>query len=92
MFCVERRLRIKDSFPQGVPIQIKYPEIPVYSFMENSARKFPNRTALIFYGKKINYSNLWELSQRFSKGLIELGIRKGDRIAVLLPNTPQFIV
>jgi long-chain acyl-CoA synthetase len=92
MFCVERRLRIKDSFPQGVPIQIKYPEIPVYSFMENSARKFPNRTALIFYGKKINYSNLWELSQRFSKGLIELGIRKGDRIAVLLPNTPQFII
>lgn len=92
MFCVEPRLRIKDNFPQGVPVQIKYPEMPVYNFMENSARKFPKRTAIIYNGKKINYNNLWELSQRFSKGLKELGIEKGDRVAILLPNTPQFII
>jgi hypothetical protein len=52
------------SYPRGVPIRINYPEIPLYAFLENSARKFPKREAVVFYGRRITYEELWDSSQR----------------------------
>ena len=53
----------KDSYPRGVPISIKYPEMPVYEFMRNTARKFPDRNAAVYLGAKYTYSQLWSQSQ-----------------------------
>ena len=78
--------------PGGVPISISYPEIPLYAFLENSARKYPDRTAAIFYGNRISYSRLWDESLRLAGALRGLGLEKGDRVAMLLPNVPQFII
>jgi long-chain acyl-CoA synthetase len=80
------------AYPRGVPISIKYPEIPVYSFLGNSARKFPNRNATIYLGAKLTYQKLWNQTLSFAKSLQELGVEKGDRVALLLPNGPQFII
>jgi len=79
-------------WPQGVPFSINYPIIPLYDFLRNSARKYPNRTALIFYGNKISYISLGEAASKFANALKHLGVKKGDRVALMLPNIPQFII
>ena len=83
---------IPESYPRGVPISIKYPVMPVYEFWKNSARKFPERNAVIYFDAKHSYSSLWDQMERFASNLIRMGINKGDRVALLLPNTPQFLI
>ena len=82
----------KSKYPGGVPISISYPEIPLHAFLENTARKYPDRTAAIFYGNRISYGRLWDESLRLAGALRRLGLDKGGRVAMLLPNVPQFIV
>jgi long-chain acyl-CoA synthetase len=85
-------MTVSDNYPRGVPISIKYPLLPVYSFLENSARKFPNRDAVIYYGAHHRYGDLWSQVRCFAGHLHRLGVQKGDCVALLLPNTPQFVV
>ena len=66
--------------------------MPVYSFLENTARKFSDRNAVNYLGKNITYLRLWNESKRIAYSLKELGLRKGDKIALLLPNIPQFLI
>ncbi len=80
------------SYESGVEASLKYPEQPLPSFLSDSASRFPNRDALLFYGKSISYKELDELSNRFAQSLIRLGVRKGDRVAVMLPNVPQCVI
>lgn len=84
---MERRGR----YPRGVPYSINYPEIPLYAFLENAARKFPSRDAVIFYGNRIKYSQLWDQTIRLAEALKNVGVETGDRVGLLLPNVPQFI-
>ena len=81
----------RGSYPRGVPYSINYPEIPLYAFLENAARKFPNRDAVIFYGNKMTYSQLWDQTLRLARALMNVGVETGDRVGLLLPNVPQFI-
>jgi long-chain acyl-CoA synthetase len=82
----------KDGYPRGVPMSIKYPEMPVYEFWRNTARKFPDRDAVIYLGARHSYEALWRQTLGFAANLQGLGVKRGDRVAVLLPNCPQFIV
>ncbi len=81
----------RGSYPRGVPYSINYPEIPLYAFLENAARKFPSRDAVIFYGNRITYSQLWDQTIRLAEALKNVGVETGDRVGLLLPNVPQFI-
>lgn len=60
--------------------------------VERAARLFPNKTALVFEGKSFTYQQLNHLSNRMANSLRGLSIKRGDRIALLLPNTPEFII
>lgn len=71
---------------------LNYPEIPVYQLLISSATKWPFRLALIFDSIEITFAELLNLSQRFAKALFNLGIKKGDRVAIHLPNSPQFAI
>ena len=71
---------------------MNYPEIPLYAFLENSARKYPQRDALIFHGRRMRYAQLWDETRRLAAAIRELGVHKGDRVGLLLPNVPQFII
>lgn len=82
----------RGSYPAGVPFSVNYPEMPLHGFLENSARKFPERAATIFLGAKASYGQLWDQSLRLAGGLRGLGVGKGDRVGFLLPNTPHFVV
>ena len=80
------------NWPKGVPQSIDYPNISIYDMLKRSTDKAPNSTAIIFRNNQITYEKLDDTVSRFGAALQELGIRKGDRIALYLPNTPQFVI
>jgi long-chain acyl-CoA synthetase len=79
-------------YDKEVPTTIDYPHIPLYQLLEDSASKFPEGACTRFFGKQLTYREINELSDRFAAGLRELGVQKGDRVALLLPNSPQFVI
>lgn len=62
------------------------------AMLEDVCKRFPERSAIYFFGNEINYQTLWGYAQRFAAGLAEIGIGKGDRVAVMLPNSPQYVI
>jgi len=77
-------------YPKDVPSDIEVPEKSVVEMMDETVKKWGNSTAIIFYGNKIKHKEIHELSLRFATALHDLGVRKGDMVAILLPNCPQF--
>ena len=79
-------------YDEGVPPSLDYPPIPAHGFIQANARNYPDRPALIFKGAVINYRELDELTDRMAAGLAGLGVKKGDRVSIVMPNTPQFVI
>ena len=81
-----------NHYDKGVPSHIDYPQVPLFYFLEESARKYPNSPCTIFRRATITYREMNELTDRLAAGLTELGLKKGDRVGIFMPNTPQFII
>ena len=64
----------------------------LHDMLNNAAREFPKRPALIFFEQKIGYAELDLITNRFAHALGELGLKVGDRVAILLPNIPQCVI
>lgn len=77
-------------YEQGVPASIDIPDQPLTWLLDTAARRFPSQTALIYYGTRLNYAQFSSLANRFAAALLRLGIQKGDRVAIALPNIPQY--
>jgi long-chain acyl-CoA synthetase len=75
-----------------VPPSLEYPRIPLHQFLDDTAARHPGRPCTNFLGKKLSYAAVKDLSDRFAAGMRRLGIRKGDRVVMLLPNSPQFVI
>ncbi|NOY69432.1 MAG: long-chain fatty acid--CoA ligase [Deltaproteobacteria bacterium] len=80
------------SWPEGWPKTLNYSKKPVHYFLENTAKRAPNRIAIHFGGMVLTYGELKILVDRFATALFRLGIQKGDRMAIHLPNCPQFAI
>jgi len=80
------------NYPEGVPRHLDYPDIPVHGFLEEAAEKWPGNTATIFMGGKLTYTQLLDKVYRFASALKDLGVKKGDRVAFMLPNCPQMVI
>jgi len=80
------------NYDSGVPEQIPLPKQLLHEMLSNAAHDFPDRPAIIFFGQKISYRELDLLSNRFAHALRELGIKSGDRVAIVLPNVPQCVI
>jgi long-chain acyl-CoA synthetase len=80
------------SYPQDVPRNLKYPEVPLHAILEKTAKEHPEKTALTYSETSITYAKLDMLSSRFAAALAALGVQKGDRVAIFLPNIPQFVI
>ncbi len=80
------------SYEEGVPHHIDYPKIPLFRILEDTVKQFPELDAVIFQKKRITYRELGDWVQRFASGLAQIGVKKGERVAVMLPNCPQYIV
>ena len=81
-------------WPAGVPRQPHYPfgEIPLTDYLRRWAAAQPDKPAIIFYGGEISYAELDRLSDAFAALLAQHGVGQGDRVAVFLPNCPQFAI
>jgi long-chain acyl-CoA synthetase len=81
-----------ESYDDAVPQSLDYPKEPLFHFLDESARNFPNAVCTIFKGAKISYQEMRDLTDRLAAGLASIGIKKGDRVGLFIPNTPQFII
>jgi long-chain acyl-CoA synthetase len=79
-------------WPEGVRKHIDFPEIPLHGLLAETAEKFPERTAIVYFNKTMTYRDLKHFSDRFATALDGLGVKKGDKVAIFLPNIPQFII
>lgn len=84
----------EQAWPKGLARDITYPqgEVPLTEYLRAWARQQPEKPAIIYYGAATSYAELDRQSDRFAALLASKGIGKGDRVAVFLPNCPQFHV
>jgi long-chain acyl-CoA synthetase len=80
------------SYALGVPPEIAIQKITVGEALIRTAKKFPDHTGFIFMGRRITYRELDILVNRFANALIDLGVKAGDKVGMLLPNLPQLII
>ena len=81
-----------EHYDYNVPTSIRYPRIPAQSFFMLAALGNPDRPAVDFYGTETTFWQLREQMLRLANALGELGVGKGDRVGMLLPNCPQFVI
>ncbi len=79
-------------WPEGVPHSLKYPEVPLFEFLRQKAEKYPDKAAMIFQDHEMTYKELDTLSDKLATALNGMGVKKDDKVAILLPNTPQFVI
>jgi long-chain acyl-CoA synthetase len=81
-----------DSYPPGVPEHVEVPSINLARLLADAARDFPHAPALHFEGRTMSYAELAERAWRFAGTLASLGVTKGTRVGLILPNSPQAVV
>jgi long-chain acyl-CoA synthetase len=79
------------SYAKGIPHQINYESTPMPEALARTAREFPDKTALIFIDSKVSYRQLNDMANRFANALIDMGVKPGDKVAMLMPNMPQLV-
>lgn len=79
-------------YDPGVPPHLDYPAVPVFHFLDEGARLCPERACLIFNGLTLTYRQTAGQSDRLAAGLVRLGVRKGDRVGIFMPNCPEFVL
>jgi len=80
------------AYAKEVPPSLDYEAITLHDALARTAKRSPHTVALIMMGKKITFRELDDLVNRFANALADLGIRKGDKVALLLPNMPQVVI
>jgi long-chain acyl-CoA synthetase len=88
---LERRPWLK-YYDVGVPYTVNFPRYPAQDILRATANNHPKKDAMWFYGTTTTFWELYLKVNRFANALIELGVQKGDRIGLLLPNCPQFVI
>ncbi len=79
-------------YQKGVPLSVEVPMKTVTQMFDEATERAPDRAAVVFYGREIRYRELREATDRFACALAGLGVKKGDRVALYVLNSPQFII
>ncbi|SFB16959.1 MULTISPECIES: AMP-binding protein [unclassified Bacillus (in: firmicutes)] len=81
-----------DQYPPEIPADLEYEQIPVQQYLIRSAEEFADQVAIHFMGKDITYKQVLDSAYKFAGYLQGIGITKGDRVAIMLANTPQSVI
>lgn len=81
-----------ENYEQGVPYTVDVPRIPLQLLLRSSVRRFPIRPAIFYEGTRISYRRLNREVNKFANALIALGVGKGARVILLMPNVPQMVI
>jgi len=79
-------------YDKGVPQTINYPAVPIFHFLEESAKQFPDQPCTHFKGAKISFKEMNAITDQLAAALAGMGVKKGDRVGIFIPNTPQFVM
>ena len=80
------------NYDTEVPASLEYPAVPLHALLDQAAELYPRSAATIFFNATKSYTALLKDAQRFSAGLRSLGVKQGDKVAIDLPNCPQFLI
>jgi len=80
------------SYIAGVPAEFEVEKVTMAEALRRTAKKYPDRIAVIYMGKRFTYRELENLVNRFTHALVGLGVREKDKVAMLLPNIPQLVI
>lgn len=80
------------SYAPGVPTEFEPEKVTMAERLSHVAARYPGRVAFIYMGKRITYQEYEGLVNRFARALADLGVKKGDKVAMLLPNAPQMVI
>ncbi|MUK86929.1 long-chain-fatty-acid--CoA ligase [Ornithinibacillus sp. L9] len=80
------------KYPGEIPTTIDYDEKPLHVFLEEASKRYGEKKALHFMGKEMSFSELYSQAKRMANYFQQLGLTKGDRVAIMLPNCPQAVV
>lgn len=80
------------AYAPGVPHEVEIEKITMPEVLARTAKKYPDHTAFIYIGKRISYKELEGLVNRFTRALLDLGVKKGDKVGMLFPNIPQIVI
>ncbi|MEM2214814.1 MAG: long-chain fatty acid--CoA ligase [Candidatus Nezhaarchaeales archaeon] len=89
---VSKRIWLEKAWVKGVPADVEIPERPLHDVIDEACQKYQDRTAIVFYGAKISYKQLGYLIRCFATSLANIGVKKGDVVAIYAPNCPQFAI
>jgi long-chain acyl-CoA synthetase len=89
---LERERPWLNHYEAGVPYTIGIPNIPAHHLLRSAVRRFPRKTALIFEGSRLSYRKLNHEANRFANALLSLGMGKGARVVLMMPNLPQMVI
>jgi long-chain acyl-CoA synthetase len=80
------------SYPEEIPAELEFRKEPVQQYLVDAAKSFPEKTAIHFMGKEMTYKELYQETLSFASYLQQIGIARGDRVAIMLANTPQSVI
>lgn len=81
-----------EHYDKGVPATIEYPQAPLFHFLDDSARKYPDRACTIFKGAVVTYKEMNDITDHLAAALVDMGVKRGDRVGIFMPNSPQFVM
>ncbi|RAK21311.1 long-chain acyl-CoA synthetase [Anoxybacillus vitaminiphilus] len=79
-------------YPPQIPHTIDYPNKTLQQFLREAASQFPNKIAIHFLGKELTFQEVYKQALKLANYLVKLGLKKGDRVSVMLPNCPQAVI
>ncbi len=82
----------KEYLPPGVTLDLEIPKISLRDIFEQAAVKFGDKVAMIYYDHEITFTEIDNLTRRFANALLQVGVKKGDVVALWLPNSPYFSI
>lgn len=81
-----------NHYPEHIRREIEVPDLSLPEMLTEAIHRYGDQSAIYFYGEEITYNQLGEMVQSFAASLQEQGLEKGDRVALMLPNCPPYII
>src|SRR4051812_22249981 len=91
MTAVASRPWVK-HYDYWVPPHVNYPRVPLYEILETAAVELPDQPATAFFGAVLSFEDIKNRSDRLAAALSALNVAKGDRVGIMLPNCPQYVI
>jgi long-chain acyl-CoA synthetase len=79
-------------YPPQIPYTIHYPNKTLQQFLQEAASQFPHKIAIHFLGKELTFQEVYKQALKLANYLVKLGLKKGDRVSIMLPNCPQAVI